>query len=129
MSTAPVDDVPNDLPKKALGGDLHFAGLDYLKSKNMVNFFKGYINAGSERGNNKNLDFWQNGVYLKKKKPFLTGVIKNYFLTLFFVQYLRNIYKKIVYKFVTDWFSHFREIEITDFENTVLRKTHLKFQT
>lgn len=28
-------------PKKALGGDLHFGGLDCLKSKNMMNSFEG----------------------------------------------------------------------------------------
>lgn len=31
MSTAPVDDVPNGLQKKALGGEHRFGGLDYLK--------------------------------------------------------------------------------------------------
>jgi len=35
---------------------------------------------------------------------------------------------KIVSKFEPDWSSRFGEIVLTDFENTVLRKTRLKFQ-
>ena len=35
--------------------------------------------------------------------------------------------KKLVLKFATDRFSRFREILVTDFKNTVLRKTRLKF--
>lgn len=57
MCAAPVEDVPHDLYKKALGGDLHFFGLDGLKSKNMVNSFEGQINTGIERRNKKNFDF------------------------------------------------------------------------
>lgn len=48
MCTAPVDDVLNDLQKKALDGDLHFCGLDYVYAvKNLVlDSFKVCISPG-----------------------------------------------------------------------------------